>query len=52
MTPECFAWLDGGAMKNEAEIVGQGEGRKCVTQPFKLDVSFSHLIKDAKFPVE
>lgn len=52
VTSEFLAWLDGGAMKNEAEIVGQGEGRKCITQPFKLDISISQLIKDAKFLVE
>lgn len=39
-------------MKNEAEKVGQGEGRKCISQPFKFDISISHLIKDAKFLVE
>lgn len=39
-------------MKNGRGIVGQGEGKKCITLLFKFEISISHLTKEAKFSIE
>ena len=48
VTSKFFAWLGGGTIKNGTERVSWGEGRNGIDLPFKLEISISHLIKDAR----